>query len=121
MNLSELEKDILGDMQFDTHELWEWYSFIRTHYPSMSEDEVIEFGYNLFVTWVGRDWLIFYKSRQNSNVLTSSEFLQLIQSMGKAAANPEHAATVLELSRKASKDVSWLKPMNTANISPEKE
>lgn len=109
MILSGLEKDILGDLQHDSHELWEWYSFIRTYYPSMPENEIIKLGYNLFVTWIEREWLVFYISRKNAEILQPGDFLKLVKSMGNSASNPEAAVTVLELSSKARKDVDWLR------------
>ena len=57
--ISKVEEEILSDMQFDTHELWEWYSFIRTFSKPIKEIEVVEIGYNLLEIWINRNWLIF--------------------------------------------------------------
>ncbi len=109
MQLSELEIDILGDMQFDAHELWEWYSFIRSHHPDMAEDEVIKLGYSMFKKWVARGWLVFYISRKFTTKIDPVEFIKTIEKMGKDAGNPQHPSIVLELSEKAYKENEWIK------------
>jgi DNA polymerase V len=47
MILSLLEKDFLQDIVQDPHELWELYSFVRTHHRQSPEPEVKHIGRNL--------------------------------------------------------------------------
>ncbi len=108
MDLTDLEVDILEEMLHDSYELWEWYVFIRTYYPDMSESEVVEYGYNLFLTWIERDWLVFYCSRADMSLLPNVEFIQIIEELKDDAANPNRANIVFDLSEKAFLDVEWL-------------
>ncbi|TVQ84866.1 MAG: hypothetical protein EA357_01905 [Micavibrio sp.] len=108
MKLTSHEEDILGDMQFDAYELWEWYVYIRTHYPEMSEAEIISYGRDLLVSWFERGWLIAFKSREDKSVLSVEEFLAKVDELGAKITDPNKALILLDLTKQASKDVNWL-------------
>src|SRR5438046_1027610 len=108
MHLSKLEKDVLGDLAQDSHELWEVYSFVRHAHRDQQEDEVIGAGRKLLGMWTDRGWLRAVRSRTNSNVLSGDELLAIVDKLGPQAADPKKGTILLELTDQATKDVDWL-------------
>ncbi len=108
MHLSTLEKDFLGDLAQDSHELWEVYEFVRHAQPDQQEDEVIGAGRKLLGMWLDRGWLKAVRSRTNSNVLSGDEFLAIVDKLGLQAADPKKGTILLQLTDQATKDVDWL-------------
>ena len=108
MHLSKLEKDVLGDLAQDSHELWEIYEFVRYAHPDKQEDEVISDGRKLLGAWIGRGWLKARRSRTDGNVLSGDELLAVVDRLGPQAADPKEGIILLELTDQATKDVDWL-------------
>jgi hypothetical protein len=105
MQLSKLEKDFLGDLAQDSHELWELYTFIRLHYPEFPEDKIIRYGRELLTEWVGRGWLKISQSRGNNDVLSGDELLAMVDNLGEQADDPRKGTILLDLTDRAAGDL----------------
>ncbi|MFH1157903.1 MAG: hypothetical protein V1721_03335 [Pseudomonadota bacterium] len=109
MNLSKIEEDFLGDLAQDSHELWEFYAFIRHHYTNSSENEIIELGRELLSVWIERGWLDAHRSRSDTTTLSGKQLVSEIEKLGQAAADPKRGTILLDLTDRALSDVKWLK------------
>lgn len=103
MDLSPVEKNIFDDLLQDTHELWEWYAFIRYSHSDVSEDEVIRLGNDLLATWVNRGWLDASKSRTDRGHLSGDELLSIVEKLGPQATDPRMGVILLDLTPSALK------------------
>lgn len=108
MQLSLIEKDLLGELSQDTHELWEWYAFLRSNNPTLSEEEVIRSGRELLAVWIERGWLKAVRSRSDTSPLSGLKLLTVVDALGLRAADPVEGTMVLDLTERASKDIDWL-------------
>ena len=110
MQLSELENDILGDLNEDTHGVWEVFEFARMHYPSYSDQQIFEIGRGLLESWHERQWLRLsdtplYQTRTQ----TLGEMLEQINQLGIKATKYYEGAPSIELTTKTYEDVVWLR------------
>jgi hypothetical protein len=110
MHLSELEKDVLGDLTQDAHELWEIYAFVHSSHPDLKEDEVIRRGRELIAAWVDRGWLQATRSRTNNDTLSGNELLTTVDELGPQVVDPQKGKILLRLTDLATNDVDWLPP-----------
>ncbi len=108
MDLSDLENDILTDLSQDSHELWEWYSFVRYNHPDYSEAQTILCGNQLLAVWARRGWLKVHQSRANNSLLSTDELLATVNKLGANASDPHLATLLLDLTDRAASDVAWL-------------
>jgi hypothetical protein len=108
MHLSALERDLLGDLAQDSHELWEIYAFVRSSHPNLENDAIVRRGNELIASWVSREWLKAFRSRSSSDVLSGGELLAEIDGLGPQASDPAKGKIVLQLTDRASRDVKWL-------------
>ena len=109
MDLTQLENDLLGDLDQDSHGTWEVFEFVRLNHPAASDDEVFTIGRQLFASWTERGWLTIHETPSlNSNIETMAQLLDQIDRMGKAAIRVHEGAALIDLTDKAHKDVPWL-------------
>lgn len=109
MDLTQLEKDLLGDLDQDSHSSWEVFEFVRLHHPGVSDDEVFTIGRQLIASWTDRGWLaVSETSQQKSRTDTMVQLLNQIDQMGRAATYAHEGAMSIDLTGKAYEDVPWL-------------
>ncbi len=109
MDLTQLEKDLLGDLNQDSHRSWEVFEFVRLHHPAASDNEVFTIGRELIASWTERGWLIVRdSSQQKSRADTVAQLLSQIDQMGRAATYAHDGTMLIDLTEKAYEDVPWL-------------
>ncbi len=110
MELTQLETDLLGDLNQDDHSSWEVFEFVRLHHSAASDNEVFTIGRQLIASWMDRGWLTISESSQrNSQTVTMGDLLNQIDQMGRAATYAHEGALSIDLTDKAYQDVPWLK------------
>jgi hypothetical protein len=110
MQLSELENDILGDLNEDTHGVWEVFEFARMHHPSYDDQQIFEIGRGLLQSWNEKQWLRLsdtplYPTRTE----TLGQMLEQINQLGVEATRYYEGAPSIELTTKTYEDVAWLR------------
>ena len=76
MDLTQLEKDLLGDLNQDSHRSWEVFEFVRLHHPAASDNEVFTIGRELIASWTERGWLrVSETSHQKSRTDSMAQLL----------------------------------------------
>jgi hypothetical protein len=110
MNLTPLEADLLGDLAQDDHALYEIFHFVRHHYPTAGDDEVLRRGRELVGAWVERGWLAVLPEGAAEPVEATEELLAAIDEQGVAGTYYCDAAPRLMLTPTAYRDVDWIRP-----------
>ena len=109
MDLTQLEKDLLGDLNQDSHRSWEVFEFVRLHHPAASDNGVFTIGRELIASWTERGWLrVSETSHQKSRTDSMAQLLNQIDQMGQAATYAHEGASTIDLTDKVYKDVPWL-------------
>ena len=111
MELSLLEKDLLGDLAQDDHQLYEVFEFVRLHHPELSEDGVLSTGRALVAAWVQHGWLALAGDGAMWGAAHSvADLVPIIDRLGPAATRYFEGSPWLSLAPRAYADIEWLKP-----------
>lgn len=113
LQLPIIEDDIITDLVHDSHELWEWYVFVRSNEPELSEPQVLQRGRELLAIWISRGWLKFSVSRRDQTALSGEQILTLVDQLGDAVNDATKAVAVIDLTEKALVDTGLPRPQNT--------
>jgi hypothetical protein len=74
------EFDFFGDLATDTHGLWEVFEFVRLHFPTANEAQVLEKGRGYIARWIDAGWIRIADSPLYPTTITTlmalSQFLQ---------------------------------------------
>ncbi len=109
MDLTALERDLLGDVAQDAHGLWEVFAFVRLHHRGLSEPELLQVGRDLLATWIARGWLALGAVEEGSPAIERiEELVPLVDRLGPRAMDTFEGVPWLELGAKAYQDVPWL-------------
>jgi hypothetical protein len=83
MYLDNLEADFFGDLEVDTHGLWEVFGFVRLYYGQLSEGERFESGLRYLERWNRNGWLRIAETPiEPSSIRTMEEALAFARSNG---------------------------------------
>jgi len=110
MELTPLERDLLGDLAADSHALWEIFGFVRLHHPGLPDEAVLGLGRSLISSWLDRRWLALGTAADAPVSITLADLLPLIDRLGVAATYGFTGAPWLDLAEQAYVDVKWLRP-----------
>ncbi len=111
MELSDLEKDLLGDLADDDHSLHEVFGFVRLHYPKADDSEVLTIGRILIASWIERGWLALAGSGpMYVGVTEVQDLIALVDRVGTDVTRFFVGSPWIRLSPKARSDVEWLSP-----------
>lgn len=111
MELSGLEKDMLGDLSEDTHGIWEVFEFVRQHHPDLGSEEIFRLGRDLLLAWSERGWIeVSRRPLFPSPICSMGELLKKMDRMGIAALRYYEGAPSIDLTERARADIGWLRP-----------
>ena len=111
MELSTLEKDLLGDLASNDHSLHEVFAFVRLHFPKANDVEVLRIGRELIVAWIERGWLALAGSGpMYVGVSAVGDLPAMVDRLGADATRFFLGSPWIRLTSKARTDVEWLSP-----------
>lgn len=112
MDLTQLERDLIGDMAQDDHCLFEIFQFVRLHHGD-DLATVRAVGRDLLASWVARGWLETVSGppfEDDTSPVTITDVLGLVDRAEILDAGFVGADTWLRLTDQAYVDVEWLSP-----------